>query len=106
MDIFNLCVYLFVCVYVGILVFCCLWLFINYWTLAVGLSRHKTLNYTHLSLCCKEETKVWKNLLASRHEEQTNCVEDKIWKKHIVMKMWFDEGINLKKHKEEQQLTK
>ena len=73
----------------------------------MGLSRHKTLNYTHLSLCCKEETKVWKNLLASRHEEQTNCVEDKIWKKHIVMKMWFDEGlINLKKHKEEKQLNK
>ena len=56
-----ICVGLFVCLcwYLCLFYDC-----INCWTLTVGLSRHKTLTYTHLSLCWKEETKIWKNLLA------------------------------------------
>ena len=77
-DILNLFVCLFVCLFVLMLVSFCfvLRLFINYWTLAVGLSRRKTLTYTHLSLCWKEENQDLKEL-TSRHEEQTNCVGEK-----------------------------
>ena len=74
---------LFVCVYVGILVFCTMT--INYWTLVVGLSRRKTLTYTHLSLCWKEETKIWKSSPVVTRNKR--IVLKIISEKHIVMKM-------------------